>query len=234
MLAQTHYTPPGSGFMMNQIFAQATGKQNASNQYTPSFTRQDHRQSQNTLPPIMSQSSQSSVPTILSRPSFLAETSLSQPLLKRPSSRNHTRPASPSSSEEEDPDPAIASASFPGPWRSMLSLAEAARLKADNQLTKEEAEGEGAADSGKGGVRDGAKNGDRGDGGKDVRPKAHPFDYGPGPDKKRRRSTMLLDDENTGLKGALPLLRGSQRHAYRDPVELGIISEGRGRELFES
>lgn len=221
VLAQTQYTPPG-GFTMDQILSSAKTPApgipgpSSSNFPYPVFNRQDHHRPQNTLPPIVSlpPDPPSQSPAILTHPSFLNA---------EPASKIK-RPASPSSSEEEDPDPAIASATFPGPWRSMLSLAEAARLKADNQLTKEEAEGDANKRAPSREARE--------DGGG---PKRHPFDYGQGPDKKRRKSNLgTVEDENTGLRGALPLLRGSQRHAYRDPVELGIIGEGRGRELFES
>jgi hypothetical protein len=139
---------------------------------------------------------------------------------KRPYSAD-IRPHSPASSDE-DPDPAITTASFPGPWRSMMSLAEAARLKADNQLTKDE--------TGVGRTSDAAAASDS------ARPenggRSHPFDYAAtSPSGKKRRRSYV--EENAGLQGAMPVQRGSQKHAHKDPVELGLIGEDRGRALFE-
>lgn len=140
---------------------------------------------------------------------------------KRPYSVAAIRPQSPASSDE-DLDPAITTASFPGPWRSMMSLAEAARLKADNQLTKDE--------TGLGRTSDAAAASDA------ARPenggRSHPFDYAAtSPSGKKRRRSYV--EENGGLQGAMPVQRGSQKHAHKDPVELGLIDEDRGRALFE-
>lgn len=103
----------------------------------------------------------------------------------------------------------------------MLSLAEAARLKADNQLSKDETVT----------LEEGILDGARAASASRTLSRTHPFDYGPSAEKKRRRSTL---EDNTGLRGAMPVQRGSQNHAHKDPVELGLISEEHGRRLFES
>ena len=88
----------------------------------------------------------------------------------------------------------------------MLSLVEAARLKADNHESKD----------------DDAKPA------KDSRP-THPFNYDvDGPPKKRRRSE--LEDAE---KNRLVHQKGTHKHAFQNPVELGMLSNERGRQLYE-
>lgn len=108
------------------------------------------------------------------------------------------------SDDEDDPDEVPSATS--GPWNSMLSLVEAARLKADNHESKE----------------DDVKPL------KDARP-SRPFNYDVGgPAKKRRRSE--LED---GDKGGVMYEKGTHKHAFRDPVELGMLSNERGKQLYD-
>jgi hypothetical protein len=97
----------------------------------------------------------------------------------------------------------------------MLSLAEAARLKADNQLTREEI---GA------GITYEAETVN------DAAGRTHPFDFDSGSGRKRPRVEL---EDSGGLQGALPVQRGSHQYAHKDPVEAGLISESRGKALFD-
>lgn len=100
----------------------------------------------------------------------------------------------------------------------MLSLAEAARLKADNHLGRDECDTTPAMQI------DPAL--------RDIDGRNHPFNYERSGDVKRRRRSVMEDV--SGLQGAMPVQRGSQKHAYKDPIELGLLTETRGKALFES
>ena len=119
-----------------------------------------------------------------------------------------TRAGSHTASDDEDDQEEVPGAST-GPWNSMLSLVEAARLKADNHESKDDAE-EGLS-------------------GKDTKP-AHPFDFDVGgPPKKRRRSDL---EEADRAKGVM-LQRGTHKHMYKNPLELGMLTVERGKQLFD-
>jgi hypothetical protein len=105
-----------------------------------------------------------------------------------------------------------------GPWRSMLSLVEAARLEADGHMVKDEQLSPHARKAA------------------GKKPKRHPFDFEESEDghaNKKRRSNGD-DTETMGYRTALPQQKGSHQHAFLDPVDLGFCTEQRGKELFDS
>ncbi|KAL7424794.1 hypothetical protein Q5752_000478 [Cryptotrichosporon argae] len=108
--------------------------------------------------------------------------------------------------DEDDQDPLEPSAII---YNNMLSLAEAARLKADGHMVVEhDADGDGPK-------------------GRDKR-KSHPFNFEMDGTAKRARTR----DEPV-LKRALPLQRGNHVHAYKDAVDLGFCTAERGKQLFD-
>jgi hypothetical protein len=115
----------------------------------------------------------------------------------------------PITDDEDDSDPLIP-ASIDAPWDKMLSLAEAARLKADGHVAEGEDPMESAAVE-------------------ETRKAAHPFDYTVTTGNKRRRGQRERHDS----KGVLPGTRGDHIHAFVDAVEAGFVTEKRGRELFD-
>jgi hypothetical protein len=122
--------------------------------------------------------------------------------------------SAPPSDDEEEVEP-LEQSVVTGPWRSMLSLAEAARLEADGHMVKDDVPSPEAIKVAGGKAR------------------SHPFDFeSDGPTKKKRRSNG--DPETMGFKVALPQQKGSHTHAFLDPVDMGFCTEQRGRELFDS
>ena len=115
-----------------------------------------------------------------------------------------TRPGSNDASDDEDPDEVPSATS--GPWNSMLSLVEAARLKADNHDSKE----------------------DEPKLSKEPRP-SHPFNYDVGGPPKKRRRSELEEAEKNGVV----YQRGTHKHAFQNPIELGMLSRERGKQLFD-
>lgn len=133
--------------------------------------------------------------------------------IKVPSPARDTLPSSAQASDDEDEnDPLTASAM--GPWDNMFSLAEAARLKQDGHLVREN----------KGHPFDFAigDHEDAGTGARKLRKK-----------RKRKAQTGMSDDEFLEMKRALPMRKGNQVHAFKDVIELGICSLEKGKELYE-
>ena len=155
------------------------------------------------------------------QPAFAAPPAPAPMLFDRPTPAPEWTPAKdpPSrideSEEEDDSDPLIPG-SVDAPWDKMLSLAEAARLKADGHMLEDPNQEEPAVESAK---RKAASA--RGD---------HPFDYSE-PKRKKGRNRGAMTEEQT--VNALPQTRGDHVHAFPDPVELGYCSEERGKELFD-
>ncbi|RXK36515.1 hypothetical protein M231_06237 [Tremella mesenterica] len=133
-------------------------------------------------------------------------------LEQRPWARPPTPPPKPShlssdSDDDSDPlDPSRAGA----PWDNMLSLAEAARLKAD-----------GHHDFNLDGDRDSTT------GKRKVEAKIYPFE----PEAKRQKTAGSRPDNE--LKRALPLQQVNRVHAFKDPMDLGWCSEERGKQLYD-
>lgn len=98
------------------------------------------------------------------------------------------------------------------PFDNMLSLAEAARLKADGHLTDQPK------------ARSPVK-----------RPSSHlPFDFGsPGHPNKKRRATRKGAELELGLEMPYPVERGDKLHAFPDVVELGYCTESKAKQLVE-
>jgi hypothetical protein len=98
------------------------------------------------------------------------------------------------------------------PFDNMLSLAEAARLKADghmNDLPKNKSP-----------VKRPASN--------------MPFDFGsPGHPSKKRRSTRAGAELELGLQMPYPVERGDKMHAFPDVVDLGYCTTEKGKELVD-
>ena len=112
----------------------------------------------------------------------------------------------PASDDEDELDPLAASAI--GPWDNMFSLAEAARLKQDGHLLREQ---------------------------KTLPFDYPPADGADTTKRRKRRKTQagMSDDELLEMKRALPMLRGNQEHAFKDAIEMGICSLEKGRELYD-
>lgn len=129
------------------------------------------------------------------------------PRWEPPNENGSTAPGS----DEEDEDP-LNPAQLNAPFDNMLSLAEAARLKADGHLT----------DQPRPKPRSPVK-----------RPSSHmPFDFGspdgPSSSKKRRGTKLEL-----GMEMPYPVERGDKPHAFPDVVALGYCTEAKGRELVD-
>lgn len=107
-------------------------------------------------------------------------------------------------SDDEDDDPLEPHAII---YNNMLSLAEAARLKADGHLEEN----------------------DRPPRKRDARGREQmPFDFTVDAESRKR---PRRDD---GLRKSDPLLqRGNHVHAFKHPIELGFCSEAKGRQLFQ-
>ena len=116
-------------------------------------------------------------------------------------------------SDEEDEDP-LDPTQMNAPFDNMLSLAEAARLKADGHMTDQPK------------PRSPVK-----------RPSSHmPFDFGSPshPNKsKKRRSTRQGAELELGLEMPYPVERGDTLHAFPDVVDLGYCSAEKGRQMVD-
>lgn len=114
-------------------------------------------------------------------------------------------------SDEEDEDP-LNPTQMNAPFDNMLSLAEAARLKADGHMTDQPKS------------RSPVK-----------RPSSHlPFDFGsPGHPNKKRRSTRQGAELELGLEMPYPVERGDTLHAFPDVMDLGYCTEEKGRQMVD-
>lgn len=114
-------------------------------------------------------------------------------------------------SDEEDEDP-LNPIQMTAPFDNMLSLAEAARLKADGHMTDQSK------------TRSPVK-----------RSSSHiPFDFGsPGHSNKKRRSTRKGTEQELGLEMPYPVERGDKLHAFRDVVDMGYCNETKGKEMVD-
>lgn len=114
-------------------------------------------------------------------------------------------------SDDEDEDP-LNSNQLNAPFDNMLSLAEAARLKADGHMTDQPK------------PRSPVK-----------RPPSHiPFDFGsPGHPNKKRRSTRQGAELELGLEMPYPVERGDKLHAFPDVVDLGYCSVEKGKQMVD-
>lgn len=114
-------------------------------------------------------------------------------------------------SDEEDEDP-MNPTQMNAPFDNMLSLAEAARLKADGHMTDQPK------------TRSPVK-----------RPSSHmPFDFGsPSHPNKKRRSTRQGAELELGLEMPYPVERGDTLHAFPDVVDLGYCTEAKGRQMVD-
>ncbi|WOO78184.1 Transcriptional activator of proteases prtT [Vanrija pseudolonga] len=139
----------------------------------------------------------------------------------RPSSRSGVhRPPSQAEdnsgvpSDEDEDEPLEPSAVI---FNNMLSLAEAARLKADghyekdSDLTPEEVKRQSLAKS-----------------------RTHLFDYTVEGDERSRKRARLSGDAGSAHAKVMHLQRPDYIHPFPDPVEKGIVTEDEGRELFQT
>ena len=118
--------------------------------------------------------------------------------------------------DDEDDIDLLAPSVVTAPWDKMLSLAEVARLRADGQIFSDDGElPSHATDE------------------ETCRARTHPFDYGTPKDHSRKRRRSGIGDEKPQPK--LPALAPwqSQSHASQDPVELGLCTLQRGKQLFD-
>lgn len=117
-------------------------------------------------------------------------------------------------SDEDEDEPLEPSAVI---FNNMLSLAEAARLKADGHyekdtdLTPEEVKRQSLAKS-----------------------RTHLFDYTVEGDERSRKRARLSGDAGSAHAKVMHLQRPDYIHPFPDPVEKGIVTEEEGRELFQS
>jgi hypothetical protein len=129
-----------------------------------------------------------------------------QPKWEPPVENGSTAPGS--DDDDEDPlNPTLMNA----PFDNMLSLAEAARLKADGHMTD--------PSKAKSPIKRPASN--------------IPFDFGSPGTSKRRRSTRQGADLELGLQMPYPVERGDKMHAFPDVIDLGICTPEKGKELVD-
>lgn len=127
----------------------------------------------------------------------------SEPTWSAPPPLDRTASSLQGSDDEDDEDPLTGTVI--GPWDNMFSLAEAARLTQDGHVTRDESFASGSR----------AVDGDQ-------------------PRRKRRKTKDgMSGDELLEMKRALPLQRGSHVHAFQDPVELGMCSLEKAKELYD-
>lgn len=111
-------------------------------------------------------------------------------------------------SDDDDEDP-LNPTQMNAPFDNMLSLAEAARLKADGHMDQSK--------------RSPMK-----------RPASNiPFDFDSPGHAKKRRSTRVGTELELGLEMPYPVERGDKMHAFPDVIDLGYCTEEKGRELVE-
>lgn len=122
--------------------------------------------------------------------------------------------SAPMSDDEDEQD--AGDRAFSGPWRSMYSLAEAARLERDGQPTQDA-------------ERDGLKAASR----SKSKSKVGPFNYDTeeGRDRKRRKGEA---NGASDVLSAMPEQRGSDSSSFLDPVAMGWCTEARGKQLYDS
>ena len=117
--------------------------------------------------------------------------------------------------DDEDKDPLNPSTGN-APWDNMLSLAEAARLKADGHPEEPVDRYAEAARTGK----------------RKVEEKIYPSTAPPGSSKRQRKQGSAAADGN--LKSSLANGSSSYRKNFKNPVELGWCTEEKGRQLYKS
>ena len=111
-------------------------------------------------------------------------------------------------SDDDDEDP-LNPTQMNAPFDNMLSLAEAARLKADGHMDQ----------SKRSPVKRPASN--------------IPFDFDSPGHAKKRRSTRMGADVELGLEMPYPVERGDKMHAFPDVVDLGYCTQEKGKELVD-
>jgi len=129
-----------------------------------------------------------------------------QPKWEPPVENGSTAPGS----DDDDEDP-LNPTQMNAPFDNMLSLAEAARLKADGHMDQTK-------------TRSPVK-----------RPASNiPFDFGsPGHPTKKRRSTRVGAELELGLEMPYPVERGDKMHAFPDAIDLGLCTPEKGKELVD-
>lgn len=111
-------------------------------------------------------------------------------------------------SDDDDEDP-LNPTQMNAPFDNMLSLAEAARLKADGHMDQ----------SKRSPVKRPASN--------------IPFDFDSPGNAKKRRSTRVGTELELGLEMPYPVERGDKMHAFPDVIDLGYCTQEKGKELVE-
>jgi hypothetical protein len=131
----------------------------------------------------------------------------SQPNWEPPPENGSTAPGS----DDDDEDP-LNPTQMNAPFDNMLSLAEAARLKADGHMNDQP--------KNRSPVKRPASN--------------IPFDFGsPGHPAKKRRSTRAGAELELGLQMPYPVERGDKMHAFPDVVDLGFCTTEKGKQLVD-
>jgi hypothetical protein len=129
-----------------------------------------------------------------------------QPKWEPPNENGSTAPGS----DDDDEDP-LNPTQMNAPFDNMLSLAEAARLKADGHMDQTN-------------TRSPVK-----------RPASNiPFDFGsPSHPSKKRRSTRVGAELELGLQMPYPVERGDKMHAFPDAIDLGLCTSEQGKQLVD-
>ncbi|CAD6587362.1 MAG: hypothetical protein TREMPRED_004729 [Tremellales sp. Tagirdzhanova-0007] len=119
-------------------------------------------------------------------------------------------------SEDEDDIDLLAPSVVTAPWDKMLSLAEVARLRADGQIFPDD--GQLLSNATDEETRQ-ARN--------------HPFDYDTPKEDSRKRRRSGIGDHKTQPEIPSSSPWQSHTHASQDPVELGLCTLQRGKQLFD-